>query len=73
MDYIVLRGFGCGMYYNVFVCYKFFRCSCMGINVTVRYIYIYIYIGLLPDIILLLTQCYSHWGTRLNVMKMFCL
>ena len=28
--------------------------------------------GLLPDIILL-TQCYYHWGTRLNAMKMFCL
>ena len=32
MDYIVLRGFGCGMYYNVFVCYKFFRCSCIYIH-----------------------------------------
>ena len=28
--------------------------------------------GLLPDIILL-TQCYYHRGTRLNVMEMFCL
>ena len=27
---------------------------------------------LLPDIILL-TQCYHHRGTRLNVMKRFCL
>ena len=35
----------------------FFWCSCMG--------------GLLPDIILL-TQCYYHRGTRLNVMKRFC-
>ena len=28
--------------------------------------------GYLPDIILL-TQCYYHWGTHLNAMKMFCL
>ena len=28
--------------------------------------------GLLPDIILL-NQCYYHRGTRLNVMKRFCL
>ena len=28
--------------------------------------------GLLPDIILL-TQCYYHRGTHLNVMKMFCI
>ena len=28
--------------------------------------------GLLPDIILL-TQCYYHRGTRLNVIEMFCL
>ena len=26
--------------------------------------------GLLPDIILL-TQCYCHWGTRLNAMMRF--
>ena len=28
--------------------------------------------GFLPDIILL-TQCYCHRGTRLNVIKMFCI
>ena len=28
--------------------------------------------GYLSDIILL-TQCYYHWGTHLNAMKMFCL
>ena len=28
--------------------------------------------GLLLDIILL-TQYYYHWGTRINVIKMFCL
>ena len=40
---------------------------CMAINVSVQY-----NSGLLPDIILL-TQCYYHWGTRLNVMKRFCI
>ena len=39
----------------------------MVINVSVQYKG-----GLLPDIILL-TQCYYHWGTRFNTMKMFCL
>ena len=39
----------------------------MAINVSVQYNG-----GLLPDIILL-TQCYYHRGTRLNVMKMFCI
>ena len=28
--------------------------------------------GFLPDIILL-TQCYSHRGTRLNAIKRFCI
>ena len=28
--------------------------------------------GFFPDIILL-TQCYSHRGTRLNAMKRFCI
>ena len=28
--------------------------------------------GFLPGIILLLTQCYYHRGTRLNAMKRFC-
>ena len=39
----------------------------MAINVSVQYNG-----GLLPDIILL-TQCYFHRGTRLNVMKRFCI
>ena len=37
----------------------------MAINVNVQYNG-----GLLPGIILL-TQCYYYWGTRLNAMKMF--
>ena len=45
----------------------FFWCPCMAINVSVQYNR-----GLLPDIILL-TQCYYHRGTRLNVMKRFCI
>ena len=40
---------------------------CMAINVSAQYNG-----GLLPDIILL-TQCYFHRGTRLNVMKRFCI
>ena len=39
----------------------------MAINVSVQYNG-----GLLPDIILL-TQCYYQGGTRLNVMKRFCI
>ena len=39
----------------------------MAINVSVQYDG-----GFLPDIILL-TQCYYHRGTRLNVMKRFCI
>ena len=44
----------------------FFWCPCMAINVSVQYN------GGLPDIILL-AQCYFHRGTRLNVMKRFCI
>ena len=41
----------------------------MAINVSVRYNG-----GLLPDIIILLTQgYYHHRGTQLNAMKRFCL
>ena len=48
---------------------KFFWCPCMAINnVSVQYNG-----GLLPDIILLMTQCYYHRRTRVNVIKMFCL
>ena len=43
----------------------FVWCPCLAINVSVQY-----NDGFLPDIILL-TQCYYHWGTRLNAMKMF--
>ena len=46
---------------------KFFSCPCMAINVSVQYNGRF-----LPDIILLLTQCYYHRGTRLNAMKRFC-
>ena len=46
----------------------FFWCPCMTINVNVQYNG-----GLLPDIIILLTQCYLHRGTCLNAMKRFCI
>ena len=39
----------------------------MAINVSVQYN------GGLPPDMILLTQCYYHWGTRLNAMKRFCL
>ena len=39
----------------------------MAINLGVQYNG-----GFLPDMILL-TQCYHHWRTRLNAMKRFCL
>ena len=56
------------VYYIVSVlCLLFFWCPCMAINVCVQY-----NDGLLPDIILL-TQCYFHWGTRLNATKKFCI
>ena len=45
----------------------FFWCPCMARNVSVQYNG-----GLLPDIMLLI-QCYYHRGTRLNVMKRFCI
>ena len=50
---------------DVFVLF-FVWCPCMAINVSVQYDG-----GLLPDIILLLTQCYYHRGTRLNAIKRF--
>ena len=51
------------VYYTVSVLFLlFFWCPCMAINVSVQYNG-----GLLPDIILL-TQGYYHWGTRLNTM-----
>ena len=53
------------MYYIVFVLFLLsFWCPCMAINnVSIQYNG-----GLLPDIILL-THCYLHRGTHLNVMK----
>ena len=39
-----------------------------GRNVNVQYSG-----GFLPDIIILLTQCYLHRGTCLNAMKRFCI
>ena len=45
----------------------FFWCPCMAIIVSVQF-----NDGLLPDIILL-TQYYFHRGTRLNVVKRFCI
>ena len=41
--------------------------SCMAINVSVQYDG-----GFLP-VIILLTQCHYHRGTRLNAMKRFCI
>ena len=38
----------------------------MAINISVQYNG-----GLLPDIIILLTQCYYHRGTRLNTIRGF--
>ena len=47
------------VYYTVSVL-VFFWCPCMAINVSVQYN------GRLLADIILLTQCYFHWGTRLN-------
>ena len=59
------------MYYTntntMFLFVKILLVSLHAINVSVQYNG-----GLLPDIILL-TQCYHHWGTRLNAMKRFCI
>ena len=50
----------------------FFWCPCMAIDVNVD-VNVQQYNGVpLPDIILL-TQCYLHLGTCLNVMKRFCI
>ena len=51
----------------LFLFLLFLCCPYMAINVSVQYNG-----GLLPDIILL-TQCYYHWGTSLNAMKRFCI
>ena len=51
---------------DVLFCLPFSWFPCMAINVSVQYDG-----GFLPDIILLLTQCYYHRGTRLNAMKRF--
>ena len=57
------------VYYIVSVLFvPFFWCPWMAINVNVQYNG-----GLLPDIIILLTQCYFHRGTGLNAMKSFFL
>ena len=45
----------------------FVWCPCMATNVSVQYNGV-----LIPDIILL-AQCYYHWGTRLNATKRFCI
>ena len=51
--------------YSKCFCFAFVWCSCMAINGSVQHNG-----GFLPDIILL-TQCYYHWGTRLNATKRF--
>ena len=57
------------LYYIVSVLFLLYVwCPCMAINVSVQY-----NAGLLPDIKILLTQCYYHRGTRLNAMKRFCI
>ena len=57
-----------GVLHCLWFVFNVFRvCPCMAINVNVQYNG-----GLLPDIILL-TECYLHRGTRLNVMKRFCI
>ena len=62
---LFLVGFGC-VCTTMFLFVKVFLCPFMAIIVrSVQYNG-----GLLPDIILL-TQCYYRWGTRLNAMKMF--
>ena len=55
------------MYYNTVVVLGYDWWLCMVINISVQYNG-----GFLPDIILL-TQGYYHWGTRLNAMKRFCI
>ena len=47
------------MMYYIVLFYLYFLCSSMAINVSVKYNG-----GLLPDIIILLTQGYFHRGTR---------
>ena len=48
--------------------FGFFWYPCMTIDASVQHNGA----GLLTGIILL-TQCYYHWGTRLNAMKRFCM
>ena len=50
------------MYIATTMCDGVLHCLCMVINISVQYNG-----GLLPDIILL-TQGYYQWGTRLNTM-----
>ena len=54
------------VYYFVFVFDVFLVCPCMAINVSVQYNG-----GRLPDIIILLTQCYRHQGTLLIPRRVF--
>ena len=55
------------MYYIAVVMLDYDWWLCMVINISVQYNGRF-----LPDIILL-TQGYYHWGTRLNTMKRFCI
>ena len=55
------------MVYYIVLFYCIFLCPFMAINVSVQYNG-----GLLPDIIILLTQGYFHRGTRSYAMKRFC-
>ena len=61
-----LVGFGCGMYYNVFVCQSFFgvRVAIDNNVVSVQYNG-----GLLPDIILLIQCSYYHYILGKNPFK----
>ena len=47
------------MVYYVVLFYLYLLCPCMAMNVSVQYNG-----GLIPDIIILLTQGYFHRGTR---------
>ena len=57
----------CVIVYYIVLFYCIFLCPCMAINVSVQYNG-----GLLPDIVMVLTQGYFHLGTRQYAMKRFC-
>ena len=56
-----------GSVYYIVLLLLYFLCAFRAINVSVQYNE-----GLLPDIIILLTQGYFHRETRSYAMKRFC-